>query len=62
MCSRNSKIGHFFTWILAVNYGKYMATLGGRTVVVNPSDSHSKHFCKASDSESIRLVSKTITD
>jgi len=27
-----------------------------RTTVVNPSDNHSKYFCKACDSESICLV------
>ena len=27
--------------------------VGRRAIVVNPSDNHSKYFCKASDSESI---------
>ena len=30
--------------------------VGRRTIVVNPSESHSKHFCKASSSKSICLV------
>jgi len=36
---------------LAIGYA-----VGRRTVVVNPSKSHSKYFCKASDSKSICLV------
>jgi len=30
-------------------------------IVLNPSDSHSKYFCKASDSESICLVKKELS-
>jgi len=35
--------------------------LGRRTIVVNPSKSHSKYFCKASDSESICLAEKELS-
>ena len=41
---------------LAVGYA-----LGRTTIVVNPSDSLSKYFCKASDSESICLVRKELS-
>jgi len=56
---KNSHFGHFyqdFGHKLRKKSGNPAAVgyaVGRRTIVVNPSDSHSKYFCKAGDSESI---------